>query len=29
VRERMPERALTTWLVCGVSASMGFGTALS
>jgi uncharacterized protein (DUF58 family) len=24
----VPERALTTWLVCDVSASMGFGTAL-
>lgn len=28
VREHVPERALTTWLVCDVSASMGFGTAL-
>ena len=28
VREHVPERALTTWLVCDVSASMAFGTAL-
>jgi len=28
VREHVPERALTTWLVSDVSASMGFGTAL-
>ena len=28
VRELVPERALTTWLVCDVSASMAFGTAL-
>ncbi len=28
VREHVPERALTTWLVVDVSASMGFGTAL-
>ena len=28
VREHVPERALTVWLVCDVSASMGFGTAL-
>ena len=28
VRQHVPERALTTWLVCDVSASMAFGTAL-
>ena len=28
VRDHVPERALTTWLVCDVSASMAFGTAL-
>ncbi|HZO35791.1 MAG TPA: DUF58 domain-containing protein [Solirubrobacteraceae bacterium] len=28
VRQHVPERALTTWVVCDVSASMAFGTAL-
>lgn len=28
VREHVPERALTVWLVCDVSASMGFGSTL-
>jgi len=28
VRQHVPERALTTWLVCDVSASMAFGAAL-